>query len=132
MKKLVFLLLVASLAFLIPSNAGQSDYSCDTCHKHAGIYKDHVEGGKYCSQCHGDIHTIHNLSCEYCHAKSPFTFLCHSAPSDATIPTIPAGKNAVCENCHANIVTEHKGDCRKCHTENINEIHSEANIFGGE
>ncbi len=134
MRRFAFLILVisASLAFLIPGNAGQSDYSCDTCHQHSNIYTSHVEGGKYCSQCHGDIHVIHELSCESCHAENPFTFLCHSAPSDAKIPTVPTGKYVVCENCHGNIVEEHKGDCQRCHTEDVNEIHSKANVFGGE
>ncbi len=130
--KRVLLLLALSMLFFIPTNAGQSDYTCDTCHQHADLYKSHVEGGKYCSQCHGDVHETHKLSCETCHEENPFTILCHSAPSDVKIPTVPAGKHAVCENCHMNIVSVHGGNCQTCHTEDVNEIHKEANVFGGE
>jgi len=132
MKKAVILLIIVSAVFLFPTNAEQSDYSCDSCHVHSNIYTSHVEGGKYCSECHGDIHQMHNLSCETCHASNPFTALCHGSSGDITIPTIPKGKYSVCENCHNNLVTIHKGDCQRCHTEDVNEIHKHANIFGGE
>ena len=132
MKKFILLLAISCLALLIPSNAEQSDYTCDTCHSHSSLYSSHVEGGKYCSECHGEIHSIHKLDCSVCHQEEPFTALCHSAPSDAKIPTVPAGKSAVCENCHVNLVEIHNGDCQRCHTEDINEIHAKANVFGGE
>ncbi len=136
MKKFAILFLVSlviAIPSLMPSNAGQSEYTCDTCHSHASLYTSHVEGGKYCSECHGGIHTIHkSVDCATCHAENPFTALCHSAPSDAKIPTVPPGKYSVCENCHQNLVEIHNGDCQRCHTEDINEIHEKANVFGGE
>jgi hypothetical protein len=131
MKKVVFLILLASVAFLIPINAEKSEYSCDTCHEHSKAYTSHVEGGKYCSECHGDIHTTHELECEVCHASNPFAALCHGSPGDLQVPAALEGMSSVCENCHVNLVTIHEGDCQRCHTEDINEIHSKANIFGG-
>lgn len=114
--------------FLYPIGAEKStNYSCDTCHRHPSLYSTHLEGGKYCSKCHGEIHEIHNLGCEACHVKKPLTILCHAAPADAQIPTAPPGKIAVCENCHVNIVETHNGDCQICHTEDVNKIHAKAN-----
>ncbi|MCS7119170.1 MAG: hypothetical protein RMH75_03770 [Archaeoglobaceae archaeon] len=126
---LLILILMGFIAFFYPISAevAGDKYTCDTCHNHANIYERHLEGGKYCSQCHGEIHALHSFSCEVCHVKKPLTILCHSAPSDAQILTIPTGKNAVCENCHINIVETHKGDCQSCHIDNINEIHIKAN-----
>ncbi len=132
MKKLIVLLLIASIiAVAMPSTASQNTYTCETCHRHANLYTSHLEGGKYCTQCHGGIHIIHkNLDCKYCHGESPFTFLCHSAPSDVKIPTTPPGKKIVCMRCHTDIIAAHKGNCQLCHNENVNKIHEEANIFG--
>jgi hypothetical protein len=130
MKKQLFILIIVGLAIFYPMSVRgevQKSYTCDTCHSHAGIYKSHLDGGKYCQKCHGEIHQIHSFSCEACHSKKPLTILCHSAPSDARILTPPPEKNAVCENCHINIVEVHQGDCQKCHTESVNEIHAKAN-----
>ncbi|MEM4747162.1 MAG: hypothetical protein QXW74_01405 [Archaeoglobaceae archaeon] len=129
MKRVLAFLLLLSLPFLFyPINAGNAtkSYTCDVCHSHANVYKSHLEGGKYCSKCHGEVHQIHSFSCESCHVKKPLTILCHSAPSDAVILTTPVGKNSVCENCHINLVEIHKGDCQICHVEDINKIHIKA------
>ncbi|MEM0203408.1 MAG: hypothetical protein QXO16_06140 [Archaeoglobaceae archaeon] len=123
-------IVVGLLLFFSPISAenNTTTYSCDTCHKHANLYSSHLEGGKYCARCHGEIHEIHDFSCETCHVKKPLTILCHAAPSDAQILTPPPEKNAVCENCHINIVEVHNGDCQSCHVEDINKIHAKANL----
>lgn len=120
--------LIAVVVFLPLSNAGQSEYTCDTCHTHANVYKSHLSFWNTCWSCHGEVHATHeSVDCISCHEVNPFTILCHSAPSDSKIPI--SGINAACANCHA-IVTDHGGDCVTCHTEDVNEIHSSANVFG--
>ncbi|MCS7121730.1 MAG: hypothetical protein NZ895_03910 [Archaeoglobaceae archaeon] len=127
MKKLALLILFLSLLPL--GNAGQSVYTCDTCHSHAKVYKKHLEGEKYCYNCHEDVHVIHKFNCESCHEVKPFVLLCHSAPSNAKIPV---GKYSPCGYCHENLVETHKGNCQACHREDVNKIHWRANIFGGD
>ncbi|WP_448579696.1 hypothetical protein [Thermosphaera sp.] len=128
MRRLFALVILVSLAMVYPMSVkGERSYTCDTCHSHAGIYSSHLEGGKYCSRCHGEIHEIHSMSCEVCHLKKPLTILCHSAPSDARILTSPPEKYSVCENCHINIVEVHQGNCQMCHLEDVNKIHANAN-----
>ncbi|MEM3504721.1 MAG: hypothetical protein QW763_00425 [Archaeoglobaceae archaeon] len=123
-------IVVGLLIFFSPISAKNSTttYSCDTCHKHANLYLSHLEGGKYCARCHGEIHELHTFSCETCHVKKPLTILCHAAPSDVQILTPPPEKNAVCENCHINIVEVHNSDCQSCHVEDVNKIHAKANL----
>ncbi len=133
MKRLAFVFLASFVLFFAPINAQQSVHTCDTCHSHADIYKAHLSTWTKCAECHGDLHSLHSpkeASCQDCHGGSPFTILCHSMPSDMRIPTTE-GLGASCVKCHA-IVTDHQGDCRNCHTEDVNVIHKDANLFGGE
>jgi hypothetical protein len=111
---------------------------CENCHMNptreyvpqAISVRGHVEGGKYCNNCHGSkVHDIHigqgtiNLDCKTCHGIPP------------TIPKAEEG-HVVCENCHGypnplepsygNLVDIHLSRgiyCINCHTEGFLNIH---------
>ncbi len=117
----------------------QPTVKCELCHTNPQDLNPHVNGGKFCINCHGSqVHNIHigpgtvNLQCESCHGFPP------------KIPTIEAGAGpghyAVCENCHApppdslkpslgNLIVVHlsRGKyCTNCHGTDIGEIHAAA------
>ena len=112
---------------------------CELCHTNPQNFTPHVNGGKYCINCHGSqVHYIHigqgtvNLDCQTCHGFPP------------TIPTIQKGEGPghyiVCENCHAappdnlkpsygNLIVVHlsRGKyCTNCHGTDIGKIHAAA------
>lgn len=134
MKRFLALFIISLGIFFVPINAQQSVHSCDTCHTHADVYKAHKSTWTKCVSCHGDLHALHSskeATCQECHEGNPYTILCHSMPSDMSIPSTE-GLDASCGSCHKEIVKEHKGDCKNCHTEDVNIIHKDANRFGGE
>jgi hypothetical protein len=112
---------------------------CELCHVNPQDIIPHVNGGKYCINCHGSqVHNIHigpgtvGLSCETCHGFPP------------TIPTVEKGQGPghyiICENCHAsppdslkpslgNLIVIHlsRGKyCTNCHGTDISAIHMKA------
>ncbi len=133
MRRLAFVIIASLILFFAPINAQQSVHTCDTCHSHADVYTAHLSTWKQCADCHGDLHALHSpkdASCQDCHKGNPYTVLCHAMPSDMKIPSME-GLGASCAKCHA-VVTDHQGDCKNCHTEDVNVIHKDANILGGE
>ena len=112
---------------------------CELCHTNPQNLTPHVNGGKYCINCHGSqVHNIHigegtiNLDCTTCHGFPP------------KIPTVQKGEGPghyiVCENCHApppdnlqpsygNLVVIHlsRGKyCTNCHGTDVGIIHAAA------
>ncbi len=112
---------------------------CEICHVNPQDIKPHVNGGKYCINCHGSqVHNIHigpgtvGLSCETCHGFPP------------KIPTVEKGEGPghyiICENCHAappdslkpslgNLIVIHLSRnkyCTNCHGTDISSIHMKA------
>lgn len=110
---------------------------CELCHKNPQNLTQHVNGGKYCINCHGTlVHNIHmgagtvRLDCLTCHGFPP------------TIPTVKKaeipGHYIACENCHAappNILSPSYGNllvihlsrgkyCINCHGTIIGAIHA--------
>jgi len=111
---------------------------CELCHVKPEELKSHVNGGKYCINCHGSqVHNIHigqgtvGLNCDTCHL-------------DFKVPTVEKGEGPghyiVCENCHAappnslepsfgNLVIIHLSRnkyCTNCHGNDISAIHMKA------
>ncbi|MCZ7405917.1 MAG: hypothetical protein O8C67_13460 [Candidatus Methanoperedens sp.] len=116
---------------------------CEGCHlsgkkiyPQAYQVKQHVEGGKYCLECHTIDHNVHpmspnnkNVTCESCHgAASPQvpTFRngtiscanCHDypdplKPSNGNLIVIHRERNVDCIKCHL----DSTASCLKCHTE---------------
>lgn len=109
---------------------------CELCHTNANEIDQHVNGGRFCINCHGSqVHNIHigqgtiGLNCDTCHGFPP------------TIPSVEEGEGpghyAVCENCHAappnalepsfgHLITVHlsRGKyCTNCHGTDIGVIH---------
>ena len=112
--------------------------NCELCHTKATEYPPHVEGGKYCTKCHGtDPHKIHcgpgtiNLKCE----------VCHGSVTNLTIPKPMFKGQSVCVNCHSpkdptkpctNLVEVHLGrglPCTVCHTQPLSVIHKAADQY---
>jgi hypothetical protein len=112
---------------------------CELCHVKPEELKPHVQGGKYCINCHGSqVHNIHigpgtvGLNCDTCHGFPP------------TIPTVEKGEGPghyiICENCHApppdslkpslgNLIVIHLSRskyCTNCHGTDISAIHMKA------
>jgi hypothetical protein len=112
---------------------------CELCHINPQDLPPHLNGGKYCVNCHGNqVHTIHigpgtvNLQCQTCHGNPP------------TVPTVKKGTGpgsySVCEQCHApppdslkpsngNLIVIHlsRGKyCTNCHGTDIGAIHAAA------
>jgi len=112
---------------------------CELCHQTPEKLNPHVNGGKFCMNCHGtQVHNIHvgagtvNLDCETCHVFPP------------KIPTVEKGEGpghySVCEQCHAappdslkpsngNLIVVHlsRGKyCTNCHGTDVGEIHAAA------
>lgn len=109
---------------------------CELCHVKPEEIKPHVNGGKYCINCHGSqVHNIHigqgtiGLQCDTCHGFPP------------KIPTVEKGEGPghyiVCENCHAappnslqpsvgNLIVVHLSRnkyCTNCHGTDVGSIH---------
>jgi len=107
---------------------------CEGCHLSGKRYipqayqiKQHVEGGRYCLECHTINHNVHpinqNVTCERCHG--------------AKTPKIPEFHGSiVCEECHnypdpmtpskGNLVVIHRPrgvDCMRCHTDSCLKCH---------
>jgi len=137
MRKLLLLIFIPIL-FILPIftiNAEKSldfNLNCTDCHANAEKYVDHVNGEKYCEECHGnDVHPIHSIDCKECHQTDPLTAFCHGSPPDTVIPTSNVSNDLICTACHStNIIETHPIDCQYCH-QNINEIHREADVVGG-
>ncbi len=112
---------------------------CELCHIKPEELKPHVNGGKYCINCHGSqVHNIHigpgtvGLNCDTCHGSPP------------KIPTIEKGEGPghyiICEKCHAappnslepslgNLIVVHLSRnkyCTNCHGTDISAIHMKA------
>jgi hypothetical protein len=127
---------VTNISTAIPTT---ESIKCEICHTNPQNLTPHVNGGKYCINCHGSqVHNIHtgagtvNLDCQTCHGFPP------------KIPTVQKGEGPghyiVCENCHAappnnlmpsygNLVVIHlsRGKyCTNCHGNDIGTIHATA------
>ena len=129
------LLIFIPLLFTFPIftiNAEKSldfNLTCTECHKNANKYIKHVNGDKYCEECHGnEVHPIHSIDCKECHQTDPLTAFCHGSPPDTAISV---SNDLICAACHStNIIESHPIDCQHCH-QNINEIHRGADVVGG-
>ena len=115
---------------------------CSACHTKATEYVDHVNGGKYCFNCHGsDPHVIHtgegtvNLECAVCHGTGAEFRTGEDFRQEAV--EMPAG--STCELCHdptdpvqpsfgnlVNIHIEREIPCSGCHP-NLSTDHDTAN-----
>lgn len=112
---------------------------CELCHKESQNLKPHINGGKFCINCHGSqVHNIHigtgtvDLKCD----------TCHGLPPNIRVPQVEKGEGpghySVCENCHAappdslkpsngDIVVIHLSRskyCTNCHGTDIGAIHA--------
>jgi hypothetical protein len=112
---------------------------CDLCHKDAQNLNPHINGGKFCVNCHGSqVHSIHigpgtvSLACDSCHESNV----------RPNIPQVQKGEGpghySVCENCHAappDSLKPSNGDliiihlsrgksCTNCHGTDIGAIHA--------
>ncbi len=119
-----------------PNLTKPTTIKCELCHLNPENINQHVNGGKFCANCHGSqVHNIHigentvNLDCKTCHGMPP------------KIPRVEKGAGPghyiVCENCHApppnslnaslgNLIIIHlsRGKyCTNCHGLDIGKIH---------
>lgn len=117
----------------------EATIKCELCHTNANQIDQHINGGRYCVNCHGSqVHNIHigpgtvGLNCDSCHGFPP------------VIPQVEEGEGPghyiVCENCHAappNSLEPSNGDlivvhlsrgkyCTNCHGTDIASIHQSA------
>jgi hypothetical protein len=122
-----------------PPQARTEVIKCELCHTNPQDLSLHVNGGKFCVNCHGtQVHSIHigtgtvDLDCDTCHGSPP------------KIPVVEKGEGpghySVCEQCHAappdnlkpsfgNLVTIHLSRakyCTNCHGTDIGVIHAAA------
>lgn len=112
---------------------------CELCHVNPQEFRPHVNGGRYCMNCHGSqVHNIHigpgtvGLQCETCHGFPP------QIPQVLKKGEGGPGSYSVCERCHApppnstkpsygNIIVVHlsRGKyCTNCHGTDIGAIHA--------
>jgi len=115
-----------------PGQVQAGTVKCELCHTNPDKYTPHMEGGKYCYNCHGSkVHEIHlgkgtiNLDCKTCHGVPP------------KVPKAQEG-HVVCEVCHGfpnplepsngNLIKIHlsRGKyCTNCHGLDLKKIHAE-------
>lgn len=109
---------------------------CELCHKKSQEIKQHLEGGKFCIDCHGgSVHNIHvglgtiDIGCNSCHGFPP--------DLPVMLQGTGPGSYSICESCHAappnsykpsfgNLVSIHfsRGKhCVHCHGTDIGATH---------
>lgn len=102
---------------------------CKVCHKNPETLFKHINGGSYCSECHGlDLHILHETE------KGPECKTCHG--DNGKIPERLPGHSIVCDSCHGypdalspgygNLITIHvaRGHrCDTCHIQDIESLH---------
>lgn len=115
--------------FLLPlfEAIPEQTVDCGICHMRPENLTGHINGGNYCSACHGtDLHELHKkrLECSRCHGSS------------AAIPGKLEGHTAICDTCHGypdpmapsfgNLMTIHTArgrTCDICHIQDIQSLH---------
>lgn len=122
-----------------PTLTPTATIKCELCHVNPQEFRPHVNGGRYCMNCHGSqVHNIHigpgtvGLQCETCHGFPP------QIPQVLKKGEGGPGSYSVCERCHApppestkpsygNIIVVHlsRGKyCTNCHGTDIGAIHA--------
>ncbi|PWB52529.1 MAG: hypothetical protein C3F06_08220 [Candidatus Methanoperedenaceae archaeon] len=102
---------------------------CRICHKNPETLFKHINGGNYCSACHGlQVHDLHNKE------NGPDCMTCHI--DNGKIPGKLPGHTIVCDSCHGypdalspsfgNLITIHVArghPCDTCHIQDIASLH---------